>query len=69
MARLAQQRLARAVTNTNIECANTELRRVDEYRLDLLREITDHCESHDCATEHIEEICRQPLIARRLAVA
>lgn len=68
MVRRAQQRLNQAVTVTTIECARTELRRVEEYRLDILREITHHCVSHDCATEHMEEVCRQPLRAR-LAVA
>ena len=67
--RVAQNRLNSAVTNTNIECANTELRRVEEYRLDILREIIEHCETHDCATLDLEEICRQPLGVRTLAVA
>jgi hypothetical protein len=66
--RRARHRLNYAVTLTNIECARTELRRVEDYRLDLLREIVDHCESHDCATSHLEEICQCPLGAR-LAVA
>ncbi len=66
--RRAQQRLNHAVTLTNIECARTELRRVEAYRLDMLREIVDHCERHDCATPQLEEICRVPL-GTRLAVA
>jgi len=53
----AQHRVHYAVTLTNIECANTELRRVEQYRLDVLRQIDEHCESHDCATEQLEEIC------------
>lgn len=69
LVRQAQHRLNSAVTNTNIECARTELRRVEEYRLDVSRQMIEHCESHDCATEHVEEICQQPLGARKLAVA
>jgi len=69
LVRRAQHRLNYAVTNTNIECARTELRRVEEYRLDVLRQITDHCESHDCATEQMEEVCGQPLGTHKLAVA
>jgi hypothetical protein len=69
LVRRAQQRVSCAVTSTNIECARTEMRRVDEYRFDLLQEIIDHCESHDCATEELEEICRCTLRSRKLAVA
>ena len=65
----AQHRLNYAVTLTNIECATTELRRVEQYRLDVLREINDHCESHDCATEQLEEICGQSFRTRKQAVA
>ena len=69
MARRAQQRFNCAVTATNIECARTDLRRVEEYRHDVLREIIDHCESHDCATPEMEELCRHLLGSRTLAVA
>jgi len=65
----AQQRVNHAVTLTNLACAETELRRLEEYRQDVLREIIDHCETHDCATPELEDICRQPLGARALAVA
>jgi hypothetical protein len=65
----AQHRVHYAVTLTNIECANTELRRVEQYRLDVLRQIDEHCESHDCATEQLEEICGQVLGNRKQAVA
>jgi hypothetical protein len=69
LVRRAQHRLNYAVTVTNTECARTELRRVEDYRLDLLREISEHCESHDCATEHLEEICGHAIESRKLAVA
>jgi len=68
LVRRAQQHVNQAVTVTNIECARTDLRRVEQYRLDILREISGHCDSHDCATRHLEEICRQQLRSR-LAVA
>ena len=64
-----KRRLRNSVTQTNIECANTELRRVEQYRLDVLRQIDEHCESHDCATEQLEEICGQVLGNRKQAVA
>jgi hypothetical protein len=67
--RRAQQRVNHAVTVTNLECANTELRRLEEYRQDILREIIEHCEIHDCATQELEDTCRQPLGVRALAVA
>ena len=67
--RTAQQKLNCAVTLTNMECARTELRRVEEYRQDTLREIVEHCESHNCATEQIEELCGVTLRTRVLAVA
>lgn len=69
MMRRAQKRLSSAVTATNIECANTELRCVEEYRLDLLREIVEHCESHECATAEMEQICGRSLETRKRAVA
>lgn len=69
LVRRAQLHLHHAVTDTNIECATTELRRVETYRLDLLREINLHCESHGCATAGLEEICRQPVEAHTQAVA
>jgi hypothetical protein len=57
------------VTNTNIECANTELRRAERYRLDALHEIIEHCDSHDCATPEMEEICGHSLGSGKRAVA
>lgn len=69
LVRRAQIRLNCAVTLTNIECANTELRRVEQYRLDALRQIDEHCANHGCATESLEEICGQPLGSRKRAVA
>ena len=69
LVRQAQQRLTYAVTLTNIECANTELRRVEQYRLDVFRQIDEHCANHDCANESLEEICGQPLGSRKQAVA
>lgn len=67
--RRAQQRLNCAVTIMNVECARTELRRVEDYRHAVLLEILDHCESHDCATQDLEELCGQLLGSRKLAVA
>ena len=61
-----KRRLRNSVTQTNIECANTELRRVEEYRHDVLREIAEHCESHDCATPRLERICGLELFARQV---
>ena len=66
LVRRAQHRLSHAVTLTNIECASTELRRVEQYRHDTLREIVYHCESHGCATVEIENICGLELVARRM---
>jgi len=65
----AQLRLTHAVTNTNIECARTDLRRVEEYRLDVLHQIIEHCDIHECATPQMEEICGHALASRKLAVA
>ncbi len=62
----ARHRLRNAVTQTSIECATTELRRVEEYRLDVLREIAEHCESHGCATPELEEICGLDLVSREM---
>ena len=62
----AKHRLRTSATQTNIECANTELRRVEEYRRDVLREIAEHCESHDCATPRLERICGLELFARQV---
>jgi hypothetical protein len=59
----AKQRLRNAVTRTNIECAATELRRVEEYRLAALREIEEHCESHGCGTPELEAICGLELVS------
>jgi hypothetical protein len=67
--RRAQQRLNHAVTMTNIECAGTELRRVEEYRHDTLREIVEHCESHGCATAEMEAICGLDLVVSQRMVA
>jgi len=50
----------------NIECASTELRRVEEYRLDTLREIADHCEDHGCGTPELEAICGLHLVSEEL---
>jgi hypothetical protein len=54
---------------TNIECAGTELRRVEEYRHDTLREIVEHCESHGCATAEMEAICGLDLVVSQRMVA
>ena len=62
----AKHRLLTAVTRMNIECATTELSRVEEYRLAALREIAEHCESHGCATPTLERICGLELIARQV---
>jgi hypothetical protein len=59
----AKHRLQNSVTQTNIECANTELRRVGQYRHDVLREIAEHCESHGCATPELERICGLELVS------
>jgi len=55
--RRAQTDLCRAVTQTNIECATTELMRVEAYRLALLRELAGHCESHGCFTPELKQMC------------
>lgn len=62
----AKRRLSHAVTLTNIECAVTELRRVEDYRLDTLREIVEHCESHMCATPELEGICGHEVVSGRM---
>jgi hypothetical protein len=69
LVRKAEQRLNQAVTVTNTECARTEVRRVEEHRLDLLREIVEHCNGHDCCTPEMEEICRRAIGRQKLAVA
>jgi len=69
LVRRAQQRVYHAVTLTNIECANTELRRVDEYRLDMLRELAAHCERHGCATPELMELFRREQIGGTMAGA
>lgn len=66
LVRHAERRLNHAVTLTNIECAKTELRRVEEYRQDTLRDIVNHCERHGCATLELEGICGLELVARRM---
>ena len=58
--------LRNSATQTNIECANTELRRVEEYRHDLLHEIAEHCKSHFCATQKLERICGLELVSREV---
>jgi hypothetical protein len=63
----AKHRLHTSVTRTNIECATTELRRVEEYRLSALREIAEHCESHGCATRELEGICGLELVPAEMA--
>lgn len=63
----AKHRLLTAVTRTNIECATTEARRVEEYRLDALREIAEHCERHGCGTLELEGICGLELVAREVS--
>ncbi|MGA2041285.1 MAG: hypothetical protein ABSH42_18555 [Bryobacteraceae bacterium] len=60
----ARHALRVSVTQTNIECATTELRRVEEYRHDLLREIAGHCEDHACGTAKLERICGLALVSR-----
>jgi len=62
----AKQGLRISVTQTNIECATTELRRVEEYRHDVLREIAEHCASHGCATPELEGICGLKLFSRKM---
>lgn len=59
LVRQAKLDLYQAVTLTNVECATTELRRVDGYRLDILRELVEHCGDHGCATPELEEICQK----------
>src|ERR1035438_8598352 len=49
----AKHRLLTSATQTNIECAKTELRRVEDYRHDVLREIAEHCEGHGCGTQKL----------------
>lgn len=69
----ARHRLRTSATQTNIECASTELRRVEEYRHDVLREIAGHCESHGCGTQELERICGlelvspEPVVTKRVA--
>jgi len=62
----ARHRLRNSVTRTNIECATTELRRVEEYRHDVLREIAEHCESHGCGTQELERICGLELVSHEM---
>jgi hypothetical protein len=69
MVRRAERDLYQAVTLTNIECATTELRRLEGYRLDILRELVQHCGSHACATPEVEEICRHAQISGTMAGA
>lgn len=58
----AQHKLRNAATRTNQECAITELRRVEEYRLDVLRHIEEHSQSHGCATAELEGLCGLALV-------
>ena len=69
LVRRAQRDLYQAVTLTNVECATTELRRVEGYRLDILQELAKHCESHGCATQELEEICQNPQVSGTMAGA
>ena len=58
LVREAQLELYQAVTLMNMECAATKLRRVEEYRIDMLRELVEHQESHGCSTPELDEICQ-----------
>jgi len=51
----------------NIACATTELNRIEEYRSDLAREISGHCEIHGCGTRQLEAICGLRLASRDVA--
>jgi len=62
----AKHRLLTSATQTNVECAKTELRRVEDYRHDVLREIAEHCESHGCGTLELEGICGLELVSREV---
>jgi hypothetical protein len=62
----AKHRLQNAATRMNAECAMTELRRVEEYRLDTLRDIAGHCEDHCCGTPELEAICGLHLVCADL---
>lgn len=62
----AKHRLQNAATRMNAECAMTELRRVEEYRLDTLRDIAGHCETHRCGTLELESICGLHLVCPEL---
>jgi len=61
----AKHRLLTSATQTNIECAKTELRRVEDYRHDVLREIAEHCEGHGCGTQKLEKICGLELVSAK----
>jgi|ERR1017187_96637 hypothetical protein len=65
----AKLKLRNAATQTNAECAATELRRVEEYRQDTLREIAGHCENHGCATRELEELCGLELVSAEMVAA
>jgi len=69
LVRDAKRNLYQAVTLTNVECATTELRRLEGYRLDVLRELVEHCESHRCATPELEELCDKAQVFCTLAYA
>jgi hypothetical protein len=62
----AKHRLQNAATRMNAECAMTELRRVEAYRLDTLREISGHCDHHGCGTHELEAICGLHLACHEL---
>jgi len=64
LVREAQRELNQAVTVMNRECALTKLRRVEEYRRDVFRELVEHCESHGCSTPETEEICQGVRVQR-----
>jgi hypothetical protein len=42
----------------------TELRRVEQFRLDTLSDIAEHCVKHACGTPELEELCGMRLVSR-----
>jgi len=58
LVREAQREFNQAVTEMNMECASTKLRRIEEYRRDMIRELVEHCERHGCSTPEQKEICQ-----------
>jgi len=67
--RRAELALHQAVTLTNVECAATELRRVEAHRYSIICELVEHCEGHGCATPELEEICRTAQKSRAMVAA